>query len=197
MNRTTLSRTLAVATAAALIASGAVAGAASATTPTPPGLGRTTLTTLPGVVPLLSSKGITLTVVKPGALKAKTGAVSVTFPISSISTSGTVISHKGALVFHHRKKSISVGALRINLGKKLVYATVDGTVKNVAVFRLDLSKVKISTVTIGGIKYKQYTGAVVKINGPVIASMLNKDLGVTKVFAGGLAITSARILAKA
>ena len=152
--------------------------------------GATTVTTAPGVAPVLLKNGIVPLATWPGSQ-----SVRFAFPVTggrvTLSPLGGTIDHRGGILFINLKngKKIEVSRFTIDLTHANLTGIVNGNPKaRVPLFRLDLSHAKLAAgkhiVTARGIGLKLTSAA---------AKALNATLG-TKLFSAGLKLGTAKTL---
>lgn len=188
-----ITRTLALTTAAALVAGAGLAAAvpaASAASAAKPKAkititGTTTVTTAPGLAQTLLSEGIVVFALWPGTsslanMKAQTAILQ--FPVTGFAKNQ--VRHSGGMLFSNVKAggSIDCRTPLIDLGAKTVSCTLTGpTGADVTAPALKLTNISKPVVKKVGKVTTTTVKATISVNGPTIATVLNNALKTTKI----------------
>lgn len=189
-----ITRTLALTTAAALVAGAGLAAAvpaasaASAAKPKAPKItisGTTTVTTAKGLAQTLLSEGIVVFALWPGTsslanIKAQTAILQ--FPVTGFAKNQ--VRHSGGMLFANVKAggSIDCRTPLIDLAAKTVSCTLTGpTGADVTAPALKLTNISKPVVKKVGKVTTTTVKATISVNGPTIATVLNNALKTTKI----------------
>lgn len=177
MRLRTLTATVA---AVALVASGGIVAASSASAAPIPKQGHTRMVLKKTTVDRLGAAGISITPAKPAHWQGGVSDNTIKIPIDGQTNLGT-ISHNGGFIFAKGGTKVTCSGMSISLPARTIFCNI-GSTKYVPLFRITTNpnqRVKGKTVYVSNMR--------IAVNGSFMAQALNSSLN-TNTFVDGLEV---------